>query len=130
PPGGAFGAPVPLAGDFYDEPGVSAAAGQVMIGAERATTCGDAGCAGFPQAAFLAPDGTHGPLAGPALAHPNRAFGPWAVPTGAGAGVLVFQLKQRAEAFSREAPVRAATVGADGTVGTLQTLTTGRAGEP
>jgi hypothetical protein len=44
--------------------------------------------------------------------------------------VLVFQLKTKPSPFSKEAPVRAVTFGADGSVGSLQTLTPALANEP
>jgi len=44
--------------------------------------------------------------------------------------VLVFALKEQSAAFSSEAPVRAVTLNANGTIGALQTLTTGLAKEP
>ena len=89
------------------------------------TTCGDTSCAGQPRASRIAADGTPGPLAGPDLPKPNRAFAPWAA-----GHALLFQLKDRVEPFSRETPVRAVALRADGSVGPLQTLTRRRATEP
>src|SRR5206468_2561504 len=60
----------------------------------------------------------------------GRAFNPSAVSLGGGRSALVFELKTEASAFSVVAPVRAATVAADGTAGPLQTLTSRPASEP
>jgi hypothetical protein len=131
PHGGAFGKPVSLPSTAaLGGPRVSVAAGQAVVAAGELDSCGDAGCSGRPLLSRLGADGTPGALLGPTLAQPNRAFGPWAVPTGPGAGVLVFQLKDKPAAFSREAPVRAVGYAADGTLGALQTLTPLCATEP
>jgi hypothetical protein len=101
---------------------VTVAGDEATVSATEATLCGDAGCAGQPRALRLAPDGTPGPLLGPALEKPNRAFAPWAA-----GGALVFQLKDGVQPFSREAPVRAVSLTAGAP---LQTLTRERATEP
>jgi hypothetical protein len=85
---------------------------------------------GDPVVAAVSPAGALGAPFGPVLRHPKRAFAPTAVPTAEGRGVLVFQLKTRSEPFATEAPVRAVAIGADGALGRLQTLTSGRAKEP
>jgi hypothetical protein len=117
PHAGRFGESADVAGPDVGESRVTASGDRVVLSALRATSCGDAGCAGFPLAA--APGG---PLAGPDLPHPNRAF----APTAAG-DALVFQLKTQPEGFSRAAPVRAVALDHPKT---LQTLTHARAYEP
>lgn len=131
PHGAAFGAPVALSGAAADEPRVSIGEdGRTLIAATQIASRGDAGVFGDPVIADVSPAGALGAPFGPALANPRRAFAPTAVPTSRGRGVLVFQLKTKPEAFATEAPVRAVAIRADGTLGALQTLTTGRAKEP
>jgi hypothetical protein len=66
---------------------------------------------------------------GPAIAHPQRAFGPSAAFT-SGGRVLVFSLKTSSQPFETRAPVRAVAISAAGAVGKLQTLTSHKAKEP
>ena len=131
PHGGAFGAPVALGEAPAADPRVAVdATGRAVIAATRVSNRGDAGVFGGPIVAAVGPDGALGAAVGPALRHPGRAFAPSAALTKSGAGVLVFALKPKPEAFGTEAPVRAVTFDAAGRVGRLQTLTTGRAKEP
>ena len=131
PHGGVFGAPVALAGPPAADPRVAVdAAGRAVIAATQATSRGDAGVFGGPIVAAVTPDGTLGAPHGPALPHPGRAFAPSVALTRGGAGVLVFALKPRPEAFGTEAPVRAVAFDATGGLGPLQTLTSSRAKEP
>ncbi len=131
PHGGVFGAPAALAGPRAADPRVAIdAAGRAVIAATLVSNRGDAGAFGAPSVATVGPDGTLGAAAGPALRYPGRAFAPSAALTTGGAGVLVFALKPKPEAFGTEAPVRAATFDATGRFGPLQTLTSGRAKEP
>ena len=129
PHGGEFEQPVELPGELA-EPRVTVGAGRVLVTATRTAGCGDAGCFGGPGAGTVGPDGTPGPVFGPPLPRPNRAFAPWAVATGSDRSVLVFQLKNAPAAFSRRAPVRAVALRLDGTTGALQTLTSRHADEP
>jgi hypothetical protein len=130
PHGGSFGTPVALPGPPAADPRVTVDdTGRALVAVTQIASRGDAGFFGSPAVAGVSPDGTPGLPAGPALDFPKRAFGPSAALTNGGAA-LVFQLKERSEPFSQEAPVRAVTIRADGTVGALQTLTGGRAKEP
>jgi len=131
PHGGTFGAPVALPGDPAADPRVAIGEdGSTLIAATQIRSRGDAGFFGNPVVAAVSPAGAIGAPLGPELGNPKRAFAPTAVATGAGRGVLVFQLKTSAEAFATEAPVRAVAIRADGTLGGLQSLTGGRAKEP
>lgn len=131
PHGGAFGAPVALAGPPAADPRVAVgSAGRAAVAFTQIASRGDAGVFGSPLLAGVRPDGSLTGAAGPRLANPRRAFAPSAAFTESGAAVLVFQLKAKPEAFSTEAPVRAVAVDSDGRVGPLQTLTSGRAKEP
>jgi len=121
PHGGAFAEPV-VVGDGLTDPRVTVAGDRAVLSVTMTTLCGDTSCAGQPRAIPLNPDGTLGTPAGPTVARPNRAFAPWAAP-----GALVFQLKTKVKPFSREAPVRAASLT---TNGPLQTLTKLPATEP
>jgi hypothetical protein len=130
PHGGTFGTPVELPGPPAADPRVTVdRAGRALVAFTRIASRGDAGFFGSPAAATVLPDGALGPPLGPTLDFPKRAFGPSAAFTNLGA-VLVFQLKEMSEPFAQEAPVRAVALGADGTIGALQTLTSGRAKEP
>lgn len=131
PHGGAFGAPVELSGDAAADPRVAVGAdGRTLIAATQVRSRGDAGAFGNPVVANVSAAGALGLPFGPVLSNPRRAFAPTAVPTSEGRAVLVFQLKTRSEPFATEAPVRAVAIAADGTIGRLQTLTSGRAKEP
>lgn len=131
PHGGTFGTPVALTGDPIADPRVAIGAdGATLVAATQVRSRGDAGAFGNPVVARVSPAGALGAPFGPLLSNPKRAFAPTAVPTSDGRGVLVFQLKTRSEPFATEAPVRAVAISADGTVGPLQTLTSGRAKEP
>jgi len=131
PHGGAFGAPVELGGDAAADPRVAIGAdGRTLIAATQIRSRGDAGVFGNPVVAGVGATGTLGAPFGPALANPKRAFAPSAALTSAGRSVLVFQLKTKSQPFSTEAPVRAVAIAADGSLGALQTLTSGRAKEP
>ncbi len=131
PHGGLFGAPAALSGEPAADPRVAIGAdGRTLIAATQIRSRGDAGMFGNPIVARVAPAGALGAPFGPLLAKPRRAFGPTVAPTSEGRAVLVFQLKTTSEPFVTEAPVRAVAIAADGTVGPLQTLTTGRAKEP
>lgn len=131
PHGGLFGAPVALSGEPAADPRVAIGAdGQTLITATQIRSRGDAAVFGNPIVARVAPAGALGAPFGPVVANPGRAFAPTVAPTRAGRGVLVFQLKTKSDPFATEAPVRAVAIAADGTVGPMQTLTTGRAKEP
>ena len=119
PHGGTFAEPAALSAvEELVEPRVTVSGDQAVLTAVASPSCGDAGCAGQPRVSVLGADGAPGPLSGPALANPRRAFGPWA----ASAGTIVFQLKTGVQPFSREAPVRASVTGG----AALQTLTAQR----
>jgi len=123
---GRFGPPLELRGartsDAFADPRVAAApAGGALVAVTDIANCGDAGCFGLPALARLTGSDLT-PAASPALARPNRAFGPWVAPTGTGA-VLVFSYKDTPAAFSRIAPVQAVAVRADGSFGAVQRLT-------
>lgn len=118
---GTFAEPASLPeGEQLADPRVTVSGRRAVLTALKIASCGDAGCFGEPRASVLGADGVPGPLTGPVLENPRRAFAPWAV-----GNTVVFQLKTRVEPFSREAPVRASTNG-----GPLQTLTRQRATEP
>ncbi len=123
--GEAFGEPTALTVPNSTDPRVTVSGGEAVVTATAIAVCGDTSCAGQPRASRVAADGTLGALVGPTLARPSRAFAPWA-----SGNALVFQLKDRVQPFSREAPVRAVALRADGSVGPLQTLTSHRATEP
>jgi hypothetical protein len=131
PHGGTFGAPVELGGDPADEPRVAIGDdGRTLISATQIRSRGDAGVFGNPIVAGVSVAGAVGAPFGPALANPRRAFAPSVALTSGGRGVLVFQLKTKSQPFSKEAPVRAVAIAADGSLGSLQTLTSGQAKEP
>jgi hypothetical protein len=130
PHGGVFSAPVALAGTAGDPRAAVDGAGRAVIAATQVSSRGDAGVFGSPVVAAVRADGTLGAPLGPALRYPGRAFAPSVALTRGGAGVLVFALKTKPEAFASEAPVRAVAFDVAGTLGPLQTLTTGRAKEP
>lgn len=121
PHSGAFSTPA-VVGDGLTDPRVTVAGTSAVLSVTMTALCGDTSCAGQPRAIPLNPDGTLGTPVGPTVARPSRAFAPWAAP-----GALVFQHKTKAKPFSREAPVRAASLTADGP---LQTLTREPATEP
>jgi hypothetical protein len=130
PHGGTFGVPVPVSAVPAADPRVAVdEGGRAAVAFTQVASRGDAGAFGAPAVVAVAPDGSLGAPAGPALEFPKRAFGPTVALTPGGAA-LVFSLKAKSEAFATEAPVRAAAIGADGTVGALQTLTSARAKEP
>ena len=120
PHGGTFATPVEFPEPLRD-PRVTVAGDQAVISATAGISCGDAGCSGNPRAFSI----TGTPLAAPDLDHPNRSFGAWAV-----RNVADLPAQGRAQAFSREAPVKAVTFEADGSLGRMQTLTRERATEP
>jgi hypothetical protein len=130
PHGGTFGTPVEMPGAPAADPRVTVdGTGRALVAFTRIASRGDAGFFGSPAAANVLPDGTLSPPVGPALDFPRRAFAPSAAFTNLGAA-LVFQLKPKPEPFGQEAPVHAVTIDANGTIGALQTLTSGRAKEP
>jgi hypothetical protein len=102
-------------------PRVTVAGDQAVVSATAGVSCGDAGCSGDPRAYSI----TGAPLAAPDLDHPTRSFGAWAVRK-----TLLFQRKDGPRPFSREAPVKAVTFEADGSLGRMQTLTRKPATEP
>jgi hypothetical protein len=131
PHGGTFGTPVPMPGNPAADPHVAIGEyGDTLIAATQIHSRGDAGYFGNPVVAAVSPAGAVGAPLGAELGSPRRAFAPTAAATGAGRGVLVFQLKTSPEAFATEAPVRAMAIHADGSLGGLQSLTGGRAKEP
>jgi hypothetical protein len=101
-----------------------------LVAATAIASCGDVGCSGAPVAARLSGQGDPLPFQVPALAHPNRAFGPSIAPLGAGATALVFSLKDGPNAFDDRAPVKAAVLHDGAAPGPLQTLTSRPATEP
>ncbi len=113
-------------------PRVAAAAARTsLVAATRVTRCGDGGaCSGAPFVWRSGETGDPVALGGPQRAVPGRAFGPSVAPLGDSAASLVFQLKDGPQPFSRQAPVKAVTIAADGTAGPLQTLTSRPAQEP
>jgi hypothetical protein len=119
PRGGVFGEPV-VVGTGLSDPRLTVAGDRATLTVVAGASCGDAGCSGLPRASVIGEDGVPGPLTGPELPNPRRAFAPWAV-----GSTLVFALKTGVQPFSREAPVRASSSG-----GPLQTLTAERASEP
>ena len=126
PHSGTFAPPVALPGnDKLADPRVTVADGVALVAATAVTHCNESVCGGQPRASRVAADGTPGPLAGPSLNNPGRAFGPWAVE-----GALVFQRKAGPDPFTLAASLRAVALRADGSVGALQTLTRERAVEP
>jgi hypothetical protein len=130
PHGGAFGAAVALPGPRAADPRVATDPdGRALVAFTQVASHGDAGSFGAPAVSTVRPDGTLSPPLGPTLPFPGRAFGPSAAYWSAGAS-LVFQLKTKSEPFALEAPVRAVSINGNGTIGGLQTLTTGRAEEP
>jgi hypothetical protein len=130
PHGGAFGAPVPVPGPAAVDPRVATGPdGRALVAFTQIARRGDVGSFGGPAISSVRADGTLSPPLGPALPFPGRAFGPSAALSPAGA-TLVFQLKTQSEPFAQEAPVRAVSINGNGTIGALQTLTTGRAAEP
>lgn len=108
----------------------STAAEGALVTLTASERCGDAGCSGAPVAARLSPQGIAQPFQVPALAHPNRAFGPSIAPLGPGAAALVFSLKDGPNAFDDRAPVKAAILHDGAAAGPLQTLTNRPAKEP
>jgi hypothetical protein len=131
PHGGTFGTPVQLSGAPAADPRVAIGAdGRTLVAMTQIRSRGDAGVFGSPVVAGVTPAGALTAPFGPLLSNPRRAFAPTVVPTSAGRAVLVFQLKTGSEPFATEAPVRAVAIGADGSIGRLQTLTGGRAKEP
>ena len=131
PHGGSFGTPVALPGDAADEPRVAVGDdGRALVVATRVRSRGDAGAFGNPVVADIGPAGALGVPFGPALAHPQRAFGPSAAFTSGNRRVLVFQLKPSSQPFETRAPVRAVAISASGALGKQQTLTSRRAKEP
>jgi len=129
---GHFGPPQPLGGERFSDPRVAAAPapGGALIAMTNTADCGDVGCFGAPVALRLGRGGPPSPFQVPALAHPNRAFGPSIAPLGSGAAALVFSLKDAPRAFDNRAPVRAVVVRDGAAPGPLQTLTSKPAGEP
>ncbi|MDA0167950.1 hypothetical protein OJ998_02540 [Solirubrobacter taibaiensis] len=122
PHGGAFTAPV-VVGDKLTDARVTVAGDRAVLTVTMTALCGDTSCAGQPRGIPLNPDGSLGAPVGPTVAHASRAFAPWAAP-----GAIVFQLKSSPKPFSREAPVRAASLATPNAP--LQTLTRQLANEP
>jgi hypothetical protein len=121
--GGVFGEPVPVPGPAAEPRVAVGQGGRAVIAVARTESCAESACFGLPGVALLAAAGPPGTPFGPSLPQPRRAFSPIAALTADDAGVLVFQLKTKPSPFSKEAPVRAVAFGADGSVGSLQTLT-------
>ncbi|HEY1538486.1 MAG TPA: hypothetical protein VGF63_03735 [Solirubrobacteraceae bacterium] len=131
PHGGAFAAPVQLgAADAADPRVAVGSGGRALIAATQVVSSGDAGEFGSPVVARVGPAGALGTPFGPAISNPARAFAPSAALTSQGRAVLVYQQKQSSQPFETRAPVFAVAIAAGGTVGPIQTLTTGLAKEP
>lgn len=131
PHGATFGTPVALPGDVAADPRVAVGGGGLaQIAATQVRSRGDAGAFGDPVVAGVSAAGALGTPFGPVVANPKRAFAPSSALLGGGRSVLVFQLKTSSQPFETRAPVRAAAIAADGTIGPLQTLTSGQAKEP
>ena len=131
PHGGAFVAPVQLAGDDAADPRVAVGSGgRALIAATQVLSHGDAGDFGSPVVSRVGQAGALGTPFGPSLANPNRAFGPSAALTSRGRAVLVYAQKPRSQPFETRAPVFAVAIAADDTAGAVQTLTSGAAKEP
>jgi hypothetical protein len=128
--GGVFGEPVPVPGPAAEPRVAVGQGGRAVIAVARTESCAESACFGLPGVALLAAAGPPSTPFGPSLPQPGRAFSPIAALTAGDAGVLVFQLKTKPSPFSKEAPVRAVAFGADGSVGSLQTLTPALANEP
>jgi hypothetical protein len=122
PHGGSFTTPATV-GDKLTDPRITVAGDRAVLSATETAICGDTSCAGPPRAIPLNPDGTLGAAQGPTVANPRRAFAPWATPA-----AIVFQLKTAPKPFSREAPIRAASLAIPNAP--LQTLTRQLATEP
>jgi hypothetical protein len=129
PHGGAWTDPVEVDG-VVDARVTPHPDGGAVLAATRFGRRGDAANFGSPVSAVVAADGTTGPLQGPDLRYPGRAFTPSAVALGADRRLLVHALKARPAAFSTLAPVAAETL--FGGVGSpdVRTLTAGQASEP
>jgi hypothetical protein len=131
PHGGAFGAPVAVPGPPTAEPrAVAGPEGTALLAFLRIERCGDAGCFGAPGIVRVGADGALSAPAGPALEMPRRALSPSVAPVAGGGAVLVFGVKPRPAAFSREATVRAVAVGRDGSAGPVLTLSSRLCSEP
>ncbi len=127
PHGGQWGSAVGIDG-VVDARVTAAPDGGAVLAGTRPRSRGDAGYFGAPLSALVGRDGSVGPLLGPALASPGRAFGPSAVALGDGRRLLVASLKSGSAAFSRIAPVAATVLGPGSPASSL--LTTGLASEP
>jgi hypothetical protein len=126
--GRAFSEPVAVPGPAMEPRVAVGTGGRAVLATVRTDSCAESGCFGAPGVALLAA-APASPF-GPSIDRPYRAFAPTAALTASNRGVLVFQRKTRRAPFSTEAPVRAVTFAADGTLGPLQTLTHTRANEP
>ena len=122
--------PLPSDGSVVDPRVAAADAGMSLVTATKVTRCGDAGCSGAPFVWRSGETGDPVALGGPQLDAPGRAFGPSVAPLAGGGASLVFQLKDGPQPFSRQAPVKAVRITANGTAGRLQTLTSRLAEEP
>jgi hypothetical protein len=121
---GRFGPTHELKGDarsFADARVAPAPGGGAFVAATGVGRCGDTGCFGTPVLARLTGSSLSA-ASSPEPAQDNRASGAWPVATGTGAA-LVFSAKDRPAPFSRLAPVHAAAVRADGSMGEVQRLT-------
>jgi hypothetical protein len=133
PHGGAFAEPVQLgaAQDDTADPRVAVGSGgRALIAATQVLSHGDAGDFGSPIVSRVGPAGSLGTPFGPVLSNPARAFAPSAALTSQGRTVLVYAQKPKSQPFETRAPVFAVAIAADGTVGAVQTLTSGAAKEP
>jgi hypothetical protein len=110
---------------------VATGRGDVLLGTVDVEKGGEAGSLGTPGLRRAGPDGIFGPqlLAPVSVAH--LAFGPVVAIDGSGRSVLVYQEKDKAAAFSRDAPVYAVTAAAGEPLpATRQKLDSSRAYQP
>ncbi len=128
--GGTWSAPADLPGDVAGDPRVAVEGGKAAVAATQIRSRGDAGIFGNPVVAFVGADGVPRTPFGPVVTNPHRAFGASIAMTPGAHGVLVFQRKTSAQPFETRAPVHAVAFSLTGTVGPIQTLTTGAAKEP
>jgi hypothetical protein len=128
--GRAFSEPVAVPGPAMEPRVAVRTGGRAVLATVRTDSCAESGCFGPPGVALIAAGAAPASPFGPSIDRPYRVFAPTAALTASNRGVLVFQLKTKRAPFSKEAPVRAVTFAADGTLGPLQTLTPARAHEP